>query len=283
MSAAGGLRQEEIARQSIPRRIIINSAASIDALLFRRRASPSVSWWPTSGLGFGALATIAAASLSMLLLDSWVMRHHGSLPRWLVIAAGEVTDFGKSGWFLIPTSILLVAIAAVASPALGRTTYLVLASLAARLGFIFVAVGLPSLFTTIAKRLIGRARPLRMDGTDIYFAPFAWRVDFASLPSGHATTAFAGAVALGALFPRARLVLWIYAVTIALSRVILRTHYPSDVIAGALVGAVGALLVRQWFATRRLAFAPRADGTVKRLPGPSWQRIKKVARTLSGQ
>ena len=76
--------------------------------------------------------------------------------------------------------------------------------------------------------------------------PFSWRPAYASLPSGHATTAFAALVAIGAIFPQARALMWIYAVLIALSRVIITAHHPSDVIAGAIVGAVGAL---SWCAT----------------------------------
>ena len=78
------------------------------------------------------------------------------------------------------------------------------------------------------------------------------------MPSGHATTAFAALVAIGAIFPQARALMWIYAVLIALSRVVITAHHPSDVIAGAIVGAVGALLVRNWFAARRLGFARRS-------------------------
>jgi membrane-associated phospholipid phosphatase len=243
-----------------------------------RLSRPSI-----SRLAIGTGIAIAVVAVVMLLLDSWAIAQHGGVPSWLVDAFNELTDFGKSEWFLVPTGILLLAIAAIASPTLGRTGYLVLISLAARVGFVFVAVALPSLFTTIVKRLIGRARPLRIENADIYFAPFSWRVDFASLPSGHSTTAFAGAVALGALFPRARPALWIYAVIIALSRVVLTAHFPSDVIAGAVVGGCGALLVRRWFAARRLAFSIRPDGSIRAMPGPSLQRIKKVARRLAGQ
>jgi undecaprenyl-diphosphatase len=46
---------------------------------------------------------------------------------------------------------------------------------------------------------------------------------------------------------------------------------------------VGALLVRDWLAARRLGFLIRADGTVDPMPGPSWARIKRVARSLVGQ
>jgi undecaprenyl-diphosphatase len=75
--------------------------------------------------------------------------------------------------------------------------------------------------------------------------------------------------------------MWIYAGLIGLSRVVVTAHYPSDVIAGALVGAAGALLVRNWFAARRLGFAVDADGSVRPMPGPSvWRIIKAVARRL---
>jgi len=61
---------------------------------------------------------------------------------------------------------------------------------------------------------------------------------------------------------------------------VLTAHFPSDVLAGAVVGVVGALLVHDWFAARALAFVIGADGIVRPLPGPSLARIKRVARQL---
>jgi membrane-associated phospholipid phosphatase len=87
-------------------------------------------------------------------------------------------------------------------------------------------------------------------------------------------------VAFGTLFPRARTALWIYALAIALSRIMLQAHNVTDVFAGAVVGTVGALLVRRWFALRRLGFSIGPDGTLHQWPGPSLRRIKCVAREL---
>ena len=146
------------------------------------------------------------------------------------------------------------------APALPRRTQGTLAALAARFGFLFVAIGLPGLFATIVKRLIGRARPY-VGGHDDPFAymPFMWRPEYSSMPSGHATTATAAAIAIGAVWPRSRIVMWLYAVIILFTRVAINVHH---VIAGALVGVVGALLVRRFFAARRLVFPSAICGSI---------------------
>jgi len=238
--------------------------------------------WPSSGrLLIGTLIAMAAVAAAMAFLDGGAISATRSLPPWFVAAFHEITDFGKSGWFLIPAGVLLIAIAALVTRELPRFTRLVLASLSVRLGFVFLAIGVPGLFVTILKRLIGRARPLVADdGGSFVFMPFVWRPEYASIPSGHGTTAFAAAIAIGALWPRARPYMWVYALLIALSRVVVTAHYPSDVIASAFFGILGAVLVRDWFAVRRLGFMIDHAGHVHALPGPSWRRIKAVARRL---
>lgn len=57
-----------------------------------------------------------------------------------------------------------------------------------------------------------------------------------AFPSGHATAAFALATALGYRWPRWRPVGFALAALVALSRVALGVHWPSDVAAGAAVG-----------------------------------------------
>jgi membrane-associated phospholipid phosphatase len=61
--------------------------------------------------------------------------------------------------------------------------------------------------------------------------------DSHSFPSGHATTAIAGAMAVSRVWPEARGVWWTLALLIAYSRIYLGHHYPTDVIAGAVLGA----------------------------------------------
>jgi undecaprenyl-diphosphatase len=215
----------------------------------------------------------------MVLVDAWAIGEVRHLPPWLVEVLDRLTDFGKSGWFLVPIAALLVLIAAVASPALPRISRLVLAAVSVRLAYVFLAIAVPGLFVTIVKRLIGRARPLVDGHLEPYvYLPFAWKVDYASLPSGHATTACAAAFAIGALWPSMRWPMWAYALAIGISRVVLTAHHPSDVVAGAFAGVVGALIVRDWFAARRLGFVADGSGHVRPLPGPSFRHIKRVAR-----
>ena len=72
------------------------------------------------------------------------------------------------------------------------------------------------------------------------------------MPSGHATTAFAAALAAGLVHPRLRVPLLVLAGLIAVSRVWLGVHYPSDVLVGAAVGsAVAGGLWRSLGSVRR--------------------------------
>jgi undecaprenyl-diphosphatase len=238
--------------------------------------------WPFTWeqVGIAAAAALVICLVGMIFVDAAMIRGAGHLPHSLIWFFEQITDFGLGAWFLWPLGLLFIVIVALPMT-LPRIPQLVLAAFAVRVGFLFVAIGLPGLFVSIIKRMIGRARPLVTGVVDPHlFSPFIWRADYASLPSGHATTAFAVLVAFGALWPRARAALWIYAMLIAISRIVVTAHFPTDVLAGAVVGSVGALIVRRWFALRHLGFSVQADGTVRQWPGPSLRRIKAVARGL---
>jgi len=82
-----------------------------------------------------------------------------------------------------------------------------------------------------------------------------------SFPSGHAATAFAGAVALTYLWRAGAPLFFLLATAIAFSRVYVGVHYPSDVLAGAALGTVVGL---GWVLALRL---PRRSGQARRQSG----------------
>ena len=234
---------------------------------------------PTAIAHVAIIVTLAVVVGSMFCFDTAASDWARGLPSWFEGVFEQVTNLGLSGWFLIPFGCIVLGLAALTSPALSRAAQGVIVALAVRFGFLFLAIGAPGLFVTIVKRLIGRARPY-VGGHDDPFAylPFAWRPEYASMPSGHATTAASAAIAIGAIWPATRPIMWLYALVIMFSRVVVHAHHPSDVFAGALVGVVGALLVRRWFAARRLVFSP-VD--LKTLPGPSPKRIRAAIREIA--
>jgi membrane-associated phospholipid phosphatase len=192
-----------------------------------------------------------------------------------------LTDFGKSAYVLWMLAGMLIAVALV-SPRLRGTSRYLLLGFGTRLQFLFFAVLLPVLTGEVIKWIVGRGRPFVGGEANAFnFAHFAGTEAYASFPSGHAITSFALAFAVSAIWPQARLVMIVYAVLIALSRLVLLAHHPSDVVAGGLVGVVGAMVVRYWFAARRLGFAIRRDGAIVPLAGPSLGHLKRVARDAS--
>jgi membrane-associated phospholipid phosphatase len=192
-----------------------------------------------------------------------------------------LTDFGKSAYVLCFLTGLLLAVAII-SPRLRRTSRSLLLGFGTRLQFVFFAVLVPTLGGEVIKWVVGRGRPFVGGEANAFnFMHFAGTEAYASFPSGHAIASFALAFAVSAVWPRAGPVMIVYAVLIAISRLVLLAHHPSDVVAGALIGVIGAMAVRYWFAARRLGFAIRRDGAIVPLAGPSLGHLKRVARKAS--
>ncbi len=99
------------------------------------------------------------------------------------------------------------------------------------------------------KPLMGRLRPwVVMDG----FVNLVAEHDPNSFPSGHSCSAFAFAAALCFTLPRRwmKIAALAMAVVMALSRLYVGVHFPSDVLAGALVGFFSGQLV--WLGYREV-------------------------------
>jgi membrane-associated phospholipid phosphatase len=109
-----------------------------------------------------------------------------------------------------------------------------------------LSVTLASATTNVlAKGLARRSRP---DAQDL---PAMRRLRRApvttSFPSGHAASAAAFAVGVAMEAPALAVPLGGLAAGVAVSRVAVGVHYPSDVAAGAIVGVAAAFLTRRWW------------------------------------
>jgi len=93
-------------------------------------------------------------------------------------------------------------------------------------------------FVQLLKRTVARPRPCGPDGRPLALVDLP---DPFSFPSGHAAAATAVATSVALARPVAGLVLLPLAGLVAYSRVALRTHHASDVLAGALLGIGGAV------------------------------------------
>jgi undecaprenyl-diphosphatase len=224
-------------------------------------------------------AAIIGLMVALDVTEIGLMPPRGTAGLWPVRI---LTDFGKSTYVLWSLAGMLFAIAMV-SPTLRGTSRILLLGLGTRLQFLFFAVLVPVLASELIKWIVGRGRPFVGGEANAFnFAHFAGTEAYASFPSGHAVTSFALAFAVSALWPRARSAMIAYAILICATRLVLLAHHPSDVVAGALVGVIGAMFVRYWFAARRLGFAIHRDGTIVPLGGPSLGHLKRVAREASG-
>lgn len=223
---------------------------------------------------FILLGSVTVAS--MILVDPFIPGLRARLPLELVRFFERVTDLGLGSVVLWPLGLALLATLG-AMPHLDPVRRRVAAAVAARLGFVFTCVVGISLPVLVIKYALGRARPsaaLTLTGPNaqLTFDWFAMRPSYASFPSGHSTVVFAVVVALAALYPRARWPLLALGLLVAASRVVLGSHYPSDVLAGAALATAFTLWMVKVFAAKRLVFAVAADGAITPKAGPSMRR-----------
>jgi membrane-associated phospholipid phosphatase len=105
-----------------------------------------------------------------------------------------------------------------------------------------LAHGIAALITQLIKHTLSRPRPRLMDTTEWEIRP-TLESGLDSFPSGHTSGSFSMAMVLAYYFPKAR-VLWFGLASFnAMCRVIKGSHFPTDVVAGLLIGIGCSLLL----------------------------------------
>jgi len=121
-----------------------------------------------------------------------------------------------------------------------------------RIIFILASLSISGLLNLLIKWLAGRYRPNMLEKGFFGFNYFGIGYDLNSFPSGHTVTAFSLAAAVSILFPRTGIVAFIIAISIGMTRIILTSHYLSDVIAGAGIGILSAMILKYYFDRRKI-------------------------------
>ncbi len=118
-----------------------------------------------------------------------------------------------------------------------------------------LSAGLALAVGKLISELVDRARPFVADPSGVHlFSPHAADPGF---PSDHATAAFAIAAAILLRKRSWGIVALVAAAVLSIGRVALGVHYPSDVIAGAALGAAAALVL--WWQPLRIRVDELAD------------------------
>jgi len=214
------------------------------------RERPAVLWF---------LAGLAAIALLIAFADrpvnAWAVAQHGPV----IDALRAITQIGNSRWYLVSLPVVIAVALWLRGRAGGRAA-LRLERIAGVAAYLFGAVAVSGIAANLIKLPIGRARPKMWDQEGIFgLSPFSFDHDFQGFPSGHATTLFTLAAALGSLAPRLRLPFYLVAAVLAFSRVAVNAHYASDLVGGAMVGIASALLLRALLARHGLLFGREAQ------------------------
>lgn len=177
-------------------------------------------------------------------MPQWIQQADEFLLRWIADAVRNplldgimifYTNLGNAGLLFIAAALLL----------------LIFRSTRRAGGTALTAMAFGAIVTNLTiKPLISRARPwIVMDAFEVLVKSS----DPNSFPSGHTCAAFAFALALCGTLPRrwGRAAAGIAAILMALSRLYVGVHFPSDVLAGAVIGTVCGLLAN-WVVPRVL-------------------------------
>ncbi|MBK8277614.1 MAG: phosphatase PAP2 family protein [Nitrospira sp.] len=192
---------------------------------------------------------------------------------WMAFTS-NLGDWVGQGWRLVFLSLFLLAIAwAFEKPSIKSVAIQTL-----------IAHGIAALLANVLKHLIGRPRPKFVHSGD-------WEMSFSlasgldSFPSGHSTASFAVATVLAKRFPVVSPLCLGIALFVGISRVLRGSHFPTDVMGGAIIGIlcgfVAAAPLRQWRASLQEGFHYAAIAAVGVL-GVLWTLSHRMEEGITG-
>jgi membrane-associated phospholipid phosphatase len=190
---------------------------------------------------FTVILCLCAISYIWLdLLVTLYMRHE--LPADIYRIFRVITDIGKADYWFVLFGI----------PAIGLTLYHRTTKNTAYQHYAYMSwFGVASLAASgilinVLKFMIGRYRPRYYFSEEQLYGFLPFNMDFGmnSFPSGHSQTIWAAMTVLALLFPKfPKLALFGLAASVAISRVIVGSHFISDILMGSFIGFAMTLIM----------------------------------------
>jgi len=230
-------------------------------------------------IGIVAVAFLVLVASAIVFLDAASVPWAAGLPPGVTAVFRRITRFGQSDWLLIPSGLFAILLIGADWRRISPLMRIAWAEIGALVGYFFFAVAIPGLLTDLIKWVVGRSRPMLFlsDGA-LTFHPLSFGYAHVSFPSGHATTVAEATMAIALVSRRSAVPVALLAAMIAVSRVAVGAHYPSDVVGGLFIGATYAYGLAAWLAGKGVAFRRDRRGRIR----PRTGALRRVVATPGG-
>jgi undecaprenyl-diphosphatase len=239
-----------------------------------RRQAPLASW-PSARIGAAFVLAATAILFAAIILDVRAITTAYELPRPVVEFGSFLSHVGRSVWFLLVSGLLSSLFFLADWRKVGTCLRLAWWEIGAVAGYAFIAFASAGILVNILKPIFGRARPrLILETGPFGFDFFSLGYSAASFPSGHSTDMGVFMVVASLFFPKLRVLFVALGIAFASSRVVVLAHYPSDVVAGLLLGATVAYLVARLYARAGYGLRVGEGGRI-RTRTPALHRLRR--------